>query len=182
MKTTKIIISKEKNHAFKKDIYLLGEDSNGIRHWLEAPSWDCKWYWGFGYVETYTNNKNPQFSKDIQSHSHISGMVGAQEEYNHEKGCFVKGEYIHNIFDTPALTKTTFTEKEGWELSELFEQFYMFQKMAEFCHKQPEPGAHIKSVSIGHDVKYWNEVRTTINTVSIPKITAKIIEILTPKE
>ena len=37
--------------------YLLGRDEEGINYWLEEPSWDCGWYWGFGYVETYTTNE-----------------------------------------------------------------------------------------------------------------------------
>ena len=49
-------MKKQTTTAFKKKIYLLGADAEGTKYWLEAPSWDCDWYWGFGYVETYTNN------------------------------------------------------------------------------------------------------------------------------
>ena len=174
----KTLISKQKNHAFGKDIYLLGADKEGVNYWLEAPKWDCGWYWGFGYVETYTNNKHPETSRDIEGHSHIdSSFMGTQEVYNHEKGCFVKGEYIHNIFDSPTLETPTFTEKEGWQLSELFKEFYLLREFAEFSGKTL-PGCHITSSPVNHgDLTAWCN---KVNKEMIPLVTAKIIEILTP--
>jgi hypothetical protein len=68
-------MNKKQSHAFGKDIYLLGKTTDGELIWLEAPSWDCGWYWGFGYVETYTNNRRPDLAKDISSHSHFNGLV-----------------------------------------------------------------------------------------------------------
>ena len=38
-------MEKKKSHAFGKDVYLLGT-INGKMQWLEAPSWNCGWYWG----------------------------------------------------------------------------------------------------------------------------------------
>ena len=66
---------KVKSHAFGKDIYLLGQDEQGINYWLEAPKWDCIWYWGFGYIESFTNNKYPHLSKDISSHQHADKFL-----------------------------------------------------------------------------------------------------------
>jgi hypothetical protein len=68
-------MNKRKSHAFNKDIYLLGKNRYGELVWLESPTWDCGWYWGFGYVETYTNNKRPDLARDISSHSHFDGLV-----------------------------------------------------------------------------------------------------------
>ncbi len=59
-------MQKQMDHAFNKDVYLLGKDSEGISYWLEAPSWDCGWYWGFGYVETYRSNRKPSTARDIE--------------------------------------------------------------------------------------------------------------------
>ena len=67
-------MKKQTTIAFKKKIYLLGADAEGTKYWLEAPSWDCDWYWGFGYVETYTNNNYPNRSRDINSHQHFDGL------------------------------------------------------------------------------------------------------------
>ena len=164
-------MKKQKNRAFNKDIYLLGEDVDGIKYWLEAPSWDCNWYWGFGYVETYTNNKHPEMSKDIESHQHIdSSFLG--------EGNAKDGGYCHNIYDSKLLHKKTFTESEGWELSELFKCFYLLQKYADFKkhgHVNISPSNTTKNMK---DLKEWN----SINQKDIPIITTRILEILAPKE
>ena len=167
----KDIIKKEKNHAFGKDIFLLGHDEYGKRYWLEAPRWDCGWYWGFGYVETYTNNRHPGKSKDFSSHQHIdSSFMGKING---------SSEYVHNIYDCPKLTKTTFTYDEGWKLSELFKQFYLLKDMAAFTHKK-RPGCHTTKSPVDHgDMKSWCD---HINDVMIPKITAEIMSILSPND
>jgi len=161
-------LKKQESHAFRKDVYLLGQDKEGVKYWLEAPKFDCGWYWGFGYVETYTNNDNPSKAKDINSHSHIDSSF---------TGKINGSEYIHNIYDCPTFELTTFDKNEGWKLSELFKQFYLLKDMAAFCHKEL-PGCHITTSPVNHgDLKDLNK---RINEVMIPAITAKIIEILKP--
>ena len=172
---TKCRLEKRQDHAFGKDVFLLGKNSEGQCIWLEEPRWDCGWYWGFGYLEIYTNHNSPSHSRDIQSHFHFSGLVGEQEYYDHEKGCWRKGEYIHNPYD--ALSETTFTYNEGWKLAELFAEFYLLQKMADFTHKE-KPGCHITTSPVDHgDMKVWHE---EINKIMIPKVTAEIMRMLTP--
>ena len=105
-------IAKKQSKAFGKDIYLLGEDQDGTKYWLEAPHFDCGWYWGFGYIETYTNNRRPDLAKDIASHQHIDGLLGQQYTYDYAKQCFVVGDYIHNLYNSPLFAKTTFTSEE----------------------------------------------------------------------
>lgn len=56
---------------FGKNIYLIGINEGGEKIFLEEPSWDCGWYWGFGYLETYTNNRQITRSRDVQSHTHF---------------------------------------------------------------------------------------------------------------
>ena len=46
------IIKKETKKVFNKNNYLLGK-RNGVKIWLVEASWDCGWYWGFGYIEEY---------------------------------------------------------------------------------------------------------------------------------
>ena len=165
----KEIIPKRKSRGFGKDVYLLGEDSEGILYWLEEPSWDCGWYWGFGYVETYTNNRNPGHSKDINSHQHIEGFLGDQRD----------GTYVHNLYDSPVFEKPTFNEKEGWQLTELFQQFYLLNRMGEFTHRE-RPGCHVTTSPVDHgDLITWNR---KINEEMIPRITKEILRILSPEE
>jgi hypothetical protein len=176
METTISKLAKRKSHALGKDIYLLGQDSDGINYWLEAPKWDCDWYWGFGYVETYTNNKNPHLSKDINSHSHVSGLLGHQEVYNSDKQCFVKGEYVHNLIDSKTFAATTFNEKESLELTELFNQFYFLKSAAENFGRG-------KCHTANTTAPKWEkkDLAKEINEIHIPNVTNRILEILSPE-
>lgn len=158
-----MLLKKQKRHAFGKDIFLLGQDASGQNYWLEAPSWDCNWYWGFGYIETYTNNRSPGNSKDIFSHSHADNFISEYfTEWNNSK---------------PILAKQTFDETEGWELSELFKQFYFLKDAA----------AHFATGNCNFaatSVKSWAkpELVTEINTTILPQIMNRILAILTPVE
>jgi hypothetical protein len=154
-------MNKQKSHAFGKDIYLLGKDEHGNKYWLEEPTWDCNWYWGFGYIETYTNNNNPNKSKDIKSHQHAENFISKWfVEWNGSK---------------PILKEKSFNEKEGWELSELFEQFYFLKKAVEMFGRGK---AHISDTTI----PLWKDPlkEKEINEKLIPIITTRILEILTP--
>ena len=148
-------LEKKKSHAFGKDVYLIGS-IDGKYRWLEAPKWDCGWYWGFGYVEEYTSHQYPNISKDIVSHQHMSSLL-------------ING-YEFSKFDGIVLN-----DKEKWQFAELFKQFYLLREMAEFSHKE-KPSCNIAESLVDHgNLKSWNE---EINTVMIPKITSKILELL----
>lgn len=180
MNTTTInknTLSKQQDFAFKKNVYLLGADKDGIKYWLEGPTWDCGWYWGFGYVETYQCNSMPSRAKDIDSHQHIdSSFIGKVDYYNYELKQWGRTEYIHNIYDCPRLAKTTFDEETGWILSELFQEFYTLKKTAELFHSG---GAGVATSPL-KDILQLTDYENHINKVLIPAITAKIIELLTP--
>lgn len=158
-------IKKQKKHAFGKDIYLLGIDEDGVKHWLEAASWDCGWYWGFGYVETYTNNNNPEIAKDISSHSHwdncIIGKLGFKD-------------YIHHLNDNPNFSSTTLSDTESWELSELMKSYYSLKEAAEIFGRGK---SHIANTEVNYQDK---EIAEKINKEILPKIFQRIYEILSP--
>jgi len=154
-------MKKRKEHAFGKDVYLLGSDKEGSLYWLESPSWDCDWYWGFGYIETYTRNKSPQASNDIISHEHADNFMSKWfTEWNGSK---------------PRLEECTFTERESWEISELFEQFYFLQEAAKNFGRGR---CHCANTT----VKLWEkpELVKELNEVILPEVMNRIIEILTP--
>ena len=67
-KKRQTIMNKEMDRAFGKQVLLLGI-KDGEKVWLEMPTFDCNWYWGFGYLETYTGSQ-PSKSRDILSHTH----------------------------------------------------------------------------------------------------------------
>jgi hypothetical protein len=171
-------IAKKTNRAFGKEIFLLGRDSDGTNYWLEKASWDCGWYWGFGYVETYTNNKNPHLSKDISCHTHIdSRFMGNVENWDTKLGRYVT-KHISNIYDAPLLTETTFTQQEGWVLSELFKTFYDLKKTSEIFHRG---GSHITNNPCSEIIKNeeWCE---KINKEILPSVFDEIYKILSPND
>lgn len=91
--------------------YLLGTDINDTKYWLVSPSWDCDWYWGFGYIKTFERNFAPNIARDLDMHVHVdtSDKVIADGK---------------NIFTDGFFADPTFSDNEGWKLRELFAQFY----------------------------------------------------------
>lgn len=154
-------MEKEKRHAFGKDIFLLGADKNGIKYWLEAASWDCDWYWGFGYVETYTNNKNPEKAADISSHQHFDGL-------------FLNENICHDFKNL--LNDTPLTNEEIWQLLELMKTFYTLQMTAELFNRG---SSNITNNVLSSKIKNKQE-ENRINGELIPLICDEIYKILTP--
>lgn len=157
METT--TLHKEVKEFHGKDLFLLGKDEYGTYYYLESPSWDCGWYWGFGYIEGFTNNRVTDRSHE--SHQHATSFVS--EWFTEHNG------------STPRLTERTFTDKEGWQLSELFKRFYILKESAELFGRG---GAHVSSTDEKLKREAW---ASEINETLIPQTTAEIIKILTPR-
>uniref|UniRef100_A0A6M3JTS4 Uncharacterized protein n=1 Tax=viral metagenome TaxID=1070528 RepID=A0A6M3JTS4_9ZZZZ len=169
-------IDKKVSHAFGKDIYLLGKFKDGRFFWLEKARWDCGWYWGFGYIETYTNNKNPSTSKDIDSHQHYNYLCFRKSEsYNHEKKCFERGKYMYTLFDNPDIESLVVSEREAWELSDLMKSFYTLSEAAEIFNRG---NSHLTS-NVSVDLKDAT-IFDHINKDLLPSIFTRIYDILTP--
>lgn len=164
---TKTQLRKKKTRAFGKDVYLLGKNEYGELLWLEAPSWDCSWYWGFGYVEIYTNQANPSQARDITSHSHFNSLVGFKREDN---------TYVHHLNESPRMSATVLADKESWELCDLMKSFYTLKDAAEIYHTG---NSHLTTTGISLKS---SEAEKRINEVDIPAITKRVLEILTPAE
>ena len=152
------MIEKRKSFAFGKEVYLLGSDSDGVTYWLEAPSWDCGWYWGFGYIETYTNNTSPHASRDIESHQHADNFYS---------------EWCNKI-----LKEKTFSDDEKWALCELFENFYTLKNLAETQKHEGKEG-NFTSKRHGFDYRKLLREDVNINRDCLPFVMAKIVSILT---
>lgn len=121
-------LSKRTTRAFGKEIYLLGKDDEGINYWLEEPSWDCDWYWGFGYVKTYTNNNSPEHSRDIDSHQHFDGLFLKRPNELPQSW--------HDFFEGG----DPLSSKEIWALMELMKTAYTLKEVAGIYHRG---GSHI---------------------------------------
>ena len=167
---TKYRLEKATINSGKHKKYLMGKNQNGEKVWLETPSWDCDWYWGFGYLSTKTG------------HTHANGLTGKFEYWDAEKRCHrLTSEYMHNIYDSPKLVETTFTENEGWKLSELFKEFYLLKDMAEYTHRNPA-SCNLTTSPVTQNPEKMAVWQKEINEVMIPLITAEILRILTPEK
>ena len=90
----KILLGKLKANA--------GTYADGENLWLEKHSWDCGWYWGFGYV----GNKNSHFHFD-------SLMEGTKYQAS-------------DIF-----AQTNINDNDWWVIRSLFKQAYALRSAAE---------------------------------------------------
>lgn len=155
-------MDKRKSNAFGKDIYLLGQDHDGINYWLEAARWDCGWYWGGGYVETYTNNANPARAYDINSHSHFDSMF-----FNKP------GKHGFDVFNE-FFAEHPFTEREVWKICELLKSFYTARQYSDMLHTG---GAHYTTNPAADVIKAGDEYNRINNDV-IPAIMSELYKIL----
>ena len=147
-----------------KKYYLLGIDKDGSKRYLEHGSWDCGWYWGFGYVESFTNNRQPEKSKDISEHTHFDSLF-----FNSNKNGF---DTFQSFFKDHVLT-----DDEIWKLLELMKTFYTARSWAGICHI----GGSNYTTNPCTDVIKNNEEYDRINKVVIPAIMNKIYKLLTPE-
>ena len=158
-------MNKRTTNAFGKVIFLLGADENETLYWLEQATWDCDWYWGGGYVETYTNNNFPSMSRDVKSHSHFDHM-------------FFKGNKHGFDMFKEFFVETPFTDKEIWQICELMKSFYIAQRYSDMLYVG---GAHYTTNPARETI--MNEAEyNRINKVVIPEIMKNLYNILTERK
>lgn len=127
--------------------YLLGTvDNENI--YLSAPSWDCNWYWGFGYL----GNKN--------CHYHLNGL-------NKDKNLFdaIKEHFGDSL---------KISEKNLWTFCELVQTAYSLKETAEVLGRG---GSHYSNNPCSDLIKNTDEV-TRINSIVLPAIFNEIDKIL----
>jgi len=152
--SSKTKLKKLKSHAFGRDVYFLGINKEGERLWLEKASWDCNWYWGFGYVETY-NRINPEKATDIHCHTHYNLLL--------------KNKHILSDLGI----NSPLTEKEQWELSDLMKSFYTLGETAELFGGG---GSNISSTD--YDFLKNKDIVEKINKELLPKLFKEIYKLL----
>ena len=146
--------------AFGKKVWLLGKDKDGINYWLEEPSWDCDWYWGFGYVETYEDNKSPDKAKDISSHQHFDGL-------------FLDGPKCARDMFKDFFVETPLSDDEIWELVDYMKTFYTLKSVAElFKHGYSWQTSRAKIDEIQSD-----EQNDLVNKVWLPEVFKRITKL-----
>lgn len=155
-------MKKRTEEAFGKEVYLLGKDEYGILYWLCEPSFDCNWYWGFGYISSYTDNDNPKWARDICTHQHFQ--------------MFLDG--IHGNFYVDAwkyfFNESTLSDEEVWHLMELMKTAYALKEMAAIYHRG---GSNI-SKPICKKLLINTDKEKEINEILLPKIFEEIKKLL----
>lgn len=158
-------MNKQTKTLFRKKCYLLGKDKDGINYWLEAPSWDCGWYWGFGYVETYTNNKSPEKARDIASHQHFDGL-------------FLRGPQCARDMFKDFFVETPLNDKEIYELTDYMMTYYSLRKVAElFKHGYSWQTEKAKINSLQN-----KDQEDLVNKSWLPEVFKRINSLLSPDE
>jgi len=154
-------LSKKEDYAFNKNVYLLGIGKDKKSYWLVEPRWDCGWYWGFGYIQSYTHN-TPHKARDIDMHTHFDSVF------------LNNGKYVDGFMEV--FESTTLNKEELWTLCELMKSFYIMRESAEVFGRG---GAHISANPCKDAIQDADMVKK-INEDIIPSITNKIIELLKP--
>lgn len=152
-------MKKEVRKIRGKRQFLLGE-KDGERYWLEEASWDCDWYWGFGYVESYRGKGISD--KSWRGHQHFDSLFL-------DSAKFVDG--YKEFFDDVTLTD----RDEIWKLLELMKSFYLCRNYSDMLHTG---GAHITSNPATDTIKDMKEYNR-INKKVIPEICTEVYNLLT---
>lgn len=140
---------------------LLGYNNNEPIY-LSPPSWDCGWYWGFGYL----SNKN--------CHYHVDGLTKI-ETYNSDAKVFTTKSvnlydgFIEHFGDTLRVRKS-----DLWTLVELFKTFYTLKETAEVLGLG---GSHY-TTNPAKDIIINKDEVIRINTIVLPQIFEEIYKIL----
>jgi hypothetical protein len=143
--------------------YLLGINKDGEYVWLEKESWDCGWYWGFGYLHTFTNNRQPERSRDLSSHFHFDST-------------FLNGPDCSKDMFKNYFTETVLTDDEMWILCDLMMTYYTLKKSAElFKHGYSYQTQKAKIEKVQSETHY-----DLVNKVWLPEVFKKIETLLTP--
>ncbi len=150
-------MEKKTSKAFGKKVWFLGKDKDGTKYWLEEPSWDCGWYWGFGYVENYQSNREPEKARDISCHQHFDGL-------------FLKGPECGRDEFKKLLVETPLSDNEIWELVDYMRTFYTLKDTAElFKHGYSWQTSKAKIDQLQNEEQY-----DLVNKVWLPEVFKRI--------
>lgn len=116
--------------------------------YLRPPSWDCGWYWGFGYL----GNKS--------SHYHVKSLMKEASFIQSTTGIII------------ALDGLPEYAKIWRSLSELFTQFYVLKEFAEYCSRGGH--CHISSYPKIQDGEIMFRNFYWCNVTAIPNVFVEI--------
>ena len=123
-----------------EDKIYLGNTAEHGRLYLSKHSWDCGWYWGFGYIG------------NSRLHMHIESLINSEHD-------------VKKIFDK----STKITQNQWWIIRDLFKQAYALKEAAEVYrhggHQTSKPGITdcIKNLEMAARIN--KDLETVLNKV-----------------
>jgi hypothetical protein len=129
---------------------------------IERPSWECGWYWGFGYLERWNARKS-----DIDFHTHIDSQFSKNKDgrscnwYDGMKDVFDKGDVFEN-------------DHQRWQFLEIVKTIYNLKMTAEVLGRG---GSFYGANPLSDDIYNPIEVRR-INEDLIPKLIDEMYKVL----
>lgn len=144
------MLNRQVVHVFNNTYYLLGKDRDGTKWYLQKPTWDCGWYWSFGYLDSFTNNRCPEKSQDIRCHTHLNVLMNNSNENAFDT---LKNFFSESVFDDDELFEFIDYIKTGYKLREaagLFARGYSHytERAKDSCLIKPELVKEINEVLI----------------------------------
>lgn len=129
---------------------------------IVRPTWDCGWYWGFGYLERWNARKD-----DIDFHSHIDHEFGTNKDGRRVNWYEGMQELLDqgDVFDN---------NHRRWQFLEIVKTIYHLKMTAEVLGRG---GSHYAANPLSEEIKHHNEVRR-INAYLIPKLIDKMYVVL----
>lgn len=144
--------------------YFIGVNEYGRKAYYQESTFDCDWYWGIGYIETFTNNKNPELSRDIECHTHWDYLFDEK----------AKERIYHTDAFKAIFPENPFTDKEQWKILELMKALYTARKYSDMLHR----GGSCIAENPCKDLIKNNKEYTRINEKVIPALLEKLYSIL----
>ncbi len=144
--------------TYNKKYFFGTRKSDGNRIWLTGPSWDCGWYWGFGYLGNSEEHYHLNSFNRIQRHVQLK-----DDSYMH----LTEGRNI-NMYDAllADYDLNPKIEENLWKFCELIKTAYILTDAAEVLGRG---GAHYSTNPCADLIKNSEEV-DRINNVVLPKI------------
>lgn len=130
--------------------------------YIERPSWDCGWYWGFGYLERWNYRK-----QDIDFHTHIDTKFSTNK---HGRPCnWFDG--MKDILDKGDVFKS---DHDCWKFLEIVKTIYGLKETAEVLGRG---GSHYAKNPCAELIMNHDEVRR-INCKVIPALIDEMYKLL----
>ena len=149
-----------------RKFYLIGiRKETGDLYWLEENHWDCGWYWGTGYIYSFTSN-NPETARDLK-------------EFFHWDSTFMNkiGKCSWDVFKD-FFSESVFNEKELWTFCECMNTMLTLRKTADLLYIG---GSHITTNPIKDLLTENDKARAKdFNEILIPAQWEVIKDLMTP--